>query len=357
MSQNEHTSLGDSFDPLIPTMQRAMSVTQHAVSPPILPLTGISSDTSHQDSSSEQSDHSLLDHFLTWAEYISIRSRVVVLIATGVIIGSIVPKNQSLHSARVQYLSSIIGYMYTLCWSISFYPQMLLNYKRKSVAGLSADFSTLNIVGYTSYTIYLSSFFFSTRIRLEYEERFNETNSVQSNDVAFAVHALLLSCLWLRQIFLYDKSFGWGQLMLWTRCCIIGISLLCTGYGFLVLKGYWGLQMIDYLYMLSSIKLAITIIKHIPQVFLNYQRQSTVGWDIVQILLDFSGGILSFAQIVIDAVDMSDISAITGNWAKFGLSIISILFDIVFIVQHYILYPNPSGTFHHHSHVGTETLA
>lgn len=36
-----------------------------------------------------------------------------------------------------------------------------------------------------------------------------------------------------------------------------------------------------------------------------------------------------------------DWSGLTGNPAKFFLSQISIAFDIVFIVQHYILYPPP----------------
>lgn len=75
-----------------------------------------------------------------------------------------------------------------------------------------------------------------------------------------------------------------------------------------------------------------------PQVYLNYQRQSTQGWSIGQILFDFAGGILSLAQLFLDASFQSDWSGVTGNPAKFGLSNISLLFDVIFIVQHFVLY-------------------
>ena len=85
-------------------------------------------------------------------------------------------------------------------------------------------------------------------------------------------------------------------------------------------------------------KLVITIIKYIPQVWANYQRKSTVGWSIGQILCDLVGGVLSIAQLVIDSSLQGDWSGISGNPVKFGLGNVSIAFDIVFITQHYVLY-------------------
>ncbi len=85
-------------------------------------------------------------------------------------------------------------------------------------------------------------------------------------------------------------------------------------------------------------KLVATIVKYIPQVWVNYKRQSTVGWSIYQILLDFTGGVLSLMQLVLDSSLQNDWSGLTGNPVKFGLGNISILFDVIFIVQHYWLY-------------------
>lgn len=61
------------------------------------------------------------------------------------------------------------------------------------------------------------------------------------------------------------------------------------------------------------------------------------------ILFDFSGGILSLAQLVIDSSFNQDWSGITGNPAKFILSNVSIVFDLLFMVQHYVLYGDKKG--------------
>ena len=65
-----------------------------------------------------------------------------------------------------------------------------------------------------------------------------------------------------------------------------------------------------------------------------------MGWSIHNILLDISGGVLSLAQLVLDSSLQSDWSGLTGNPVKFFLSQIAIVFDIVFIAQHYVLYPS-----------------
>jgi cystinosin len=82
----------------------------------------------------------------------------------------------------------------------------------------------------------------------------------------------------------------------------------------------------------------LTVWKYVPQVFANFKRQSTIGWSITQQLLDFSGGVLSMLQLVIDSSLQADWSGISGNPVKFGLSSVSLVFDIIFITQHFVLY-------------------
>lgn len=68
-------------------------------------------------------------------------------------------------------------------------------------------------------------------------------------------------------------------------------------------------------------------------------RQSTSGFAIEGILLDLIGGIFSLIQLVIDASLIShDWKEVTGDPGKLGLSFISIVFDLILIVQHYVLY-------------------
>ena len=44
------------------------------------------------------------------------------------------------------------GATYFVCWSVSFWPQVLLNRRRKTTIGLTPDFCVLNIFGYICYT-------------------------------------------------------------------------------------------------------------------------------------------------------------------------------------------------------------
>ena len=56
-------------------------------------------------------------------------------------------------------------------------------------------------------------------------------------------------------------------------------------------------------------------------------------------LQDVSGGLLSMAQLFLDAFLSNDFSGIFGNLAKLGLSLLAMSFDVLFIFQHYVLYP------------------
>eukprot|EP00979_Chaetoceros_neogracilis_P009968 scaffold2340_cov292-Chaetoceros_neogracile.AAC.2 len=140
------------------------------------------------------------------------------------------------------------------------------------------------------------------------------------------------------QILQYNETFTWNMLALGTRLFVLVAAVLCLIFGILVATGQ-RFQWLDFLYVLSFIKLNITIVKYIPQVILNYQRKSTIGWNVYNVLLDFAGGLLSLVQLIMDAVAMDDFSAITGNFIKFGLGLASMLFDVIFIVQHYVFYP------------------
>jgi cystinosin len=82
----------------------------------------------------------------------------------------------------------------------------------------------------------------------------------------------------------------------------------------------------------------ITVVKYVPQAWVNYKRKSTRGWSIVQILLDLTGGVLSLVQLILDSAFQNDWSGIAGNPIKFLLSNVTIIFDLIFVVQHYVLY-------------------
>ncbi|KAH7054179.1 cystinosin [Linnemannia elongata] len=238
------------------------------------------------------------------------------------------------------FLSHLIGWAYFIAWSASFYPQAILNWRRKTVQGLSMDFVHLNVVGFLFYSIFNLAFFFSTEIQEEYKRRNDgQKNLVRANDVFFAVHALILATFTLVQTWVYKRDEGQRVSgFAWAFLLSSGVSVLVLVVR--ALSGVGSYEWIDILYFLSYIKLAISFIKYCPQVYINWAAKSTVGWSIHNILLDFTGGVLSIGQLVLDAYISDDWSGISGDPVKFGLGFLSIAFDLVFITQHYVLYRN-----------------
>ena len=102
----------------------------------------------------------------------------------------------------------------------------------------------------------------------------------------------------------------------------------------------------DTLLVMGYAKAAITFVKYVPQVILNYRRKSTVGWSLANVLLDFTGGTLSLLQSVINSLAFDEPFFQPGafNLVKFILSIMSIFFDSIFMIQHFILYRDKRGT-------------
>ena len=241
------------------------------------------------------------------------------------------------------YLSVIFGWIYFFAWSISFYGQVIENYRRASVSGLNFDFEIYNLVGFTTYTIY--------NIRGYLDDNLG-TGTVQIQDIFFGCHALLLTIVTLIQILHYfDPK---DKLQTISNVTITIILVMIWGAILLVvvesgLEYYDPHVKEDRKYIFNSLvymgwcKVFISLIKYIPQVVSNYRRKSTIGWNIHNILLDFTGGAFSFGQNIVDT--FRDEFSVTSegqpkglNIAKFALSFISMFFDIIFMTQHYILY-------------------
>jgi hypothetical protein len=85
------------------------------------------------------------------------------------------------------------------------------------------------------------------------------------------------------------------------------------------------------------VKLGVTVCKYVPQALMNCAKQSTVGWSIGNVLLDFTGGVLSIGQLLLDGATLGW-GGVVGDPIKFGLGFISMVFDALFMVQHYCLF-------------------
>lgn len=195
--------------------------------------------------------------------------------------------------------------------------------------------------------------YYSSLIRAQYAARYKGlTPTVQLNDIAFAAHGMVLSMVTTSQYF-FPRAWGFAPsignkpsrfilgIFFGSVVGVVVVIFVVLGSperdstSEAVASWVW----LDAIYAVSYVKLIITLIKYTPQVIVNYRNRSTRGWSILQILLDFSGGILSIAQQSVDSYLQRDWSGITGNPVKFALGNVSMIYDLIFMTQHYVLYP------------------
>ncbi|XP_076083361.1 cystinosin-like isoform X2 [Mytilus galloprovincialis] len=190
------------------------------------------------------------------------------------------------HNKALVIINAVIGWIYFVAWSISFYPQVISNWKRKSVVGLNFDFLAYNLTGFLAYGFFNVGMFWVVGVKKEYADAHPRgINPVQLNDVIFTIHAVFVTIITIFQCTVYERG---GQ--------------------------------------------------KISKAYMNFKRKSTEGWSIGNVILDFTGGSFSLLQMFLLAYNSDDWGSIFGDPTKFGLGFFSILFDILFIIQHYVLY-------------------
>uniref|UniRef100_A0A0N5AQH2 Cystinosin homolog n=1 Tax=Syphacia muris TaxID=451379 RepID=A0A0N5AQH2_9BILA len=259
------------------------------------------------------------------------------------------------HSRTLSVAVVVVGWLYFVAWSISFYPQIFLNCKRKSVVGLSFDFLLLNVIGFACYTLYNVLMYFDEEVKDIYRELHPRSPPpVLLNDVIFAAHAFGACLVTALQCFFYEKG---KQRVSYTCMGISSIFVVFAAVS-LALTIFQMIDSLEFIMFLSYIKMAVTLSKYFPQAFFNFRRKSTMGWSIGNVLLDLTGGCMDICQMILQAINTDDWSAFSGNPVKFGLGLVSIIFDFVFITQHYILYRNSSlQSTNSYDNIGTESAA
>ncbi|KAG6155344.1 hypothetical protein E4U37_001289 [Claviceps purpurea] len=242
-------------------------------------------------------------------------------------------------------------------------------------------------LGFLAYFLSSLALYASPLIRAQYASRHeNLTPTVQPNDIAFALHALLASALTVSQYlcrswwgirysvgakpsrFIMGVAGGSfvGVAVVWLLTVrdaaaaaaaatgtagVLGVRDGGVGVGGGIGGVATGVRVnpatswceLDIVYALGHVKLIISLIKLWPQILANYRNKSTRGWSVWQVVLDLVGGVLSTAQQGIDSYLQGHWSGITGNPIKFALGNISFVYDGIFLAQHYVLYRGEGG--------------
>jgi len=240
------------------------------------------------------------------------------------------------HSLFVTTVIQIFGWIYFVAWAISFYPQLYTNFKRKSVTGLSFDFLCYNFIGYFAYSAFNVGLFYFQTVQDEYFDKYGgSVIPVLSNDVFVGLHSLTLTTIAIVQCFIYERGDQKVSLMCKLIVGSCWLFALCSLIPTLMSKITW----LMYLNFFSYIKLSVTLVKCVPQFYMNYKRKSTIGFSIESVLTDLIGASFSLVQMFLLAYNNNVWNSIFGDLTKFGLGFLSIVIDVIFTLQHYVFYP------------------
>jgi len=242
-----------------------------------------------------------------------------------------------LRSDTLKILSTIIGWLYVVCWGVSYYPQLYLNLRAWSVGGFSIDYGLLNVLAYASYTIVMCSMYFNRNIKAIYfREHPHSQIPVEIPDLASVLHNLVVISLLGLQCLVLPRE---GQKLGLVSWIALGATILAP---LVSLPFAFGglMDWLAFVHVFSYLKIGISLVKYAPQAYMNWRRKSTAGYSPVNICLDFSGSTFVVMQMTFIAINRNDIWSMFGNPAKFGVGFASWIFTGIFMVQNFILYRN-----------------
>lgn len=220
------------------------------------------------------------------------------------------------------------GYGILFCWSISFYPQLIQNWQRKSTAGMSVGSVWYNFLGFTLYLVYAIV-----------------TGQHMIQCQIFAGHAVLITALTLMQVPLYatntlgefpqlrGKPAGFALIVM-DLCLALSVGKVMT--------------IMDLMYACGSLKIAISLARYAPQFHLNWQRKSTDGFAMGAIFCDFAGCVCVFLQLLASCEYEASTGSLRSAWswepmnenkARIFLGVTAIFCNFAFVYQRFVMYP------------------
>eukprot|EP00268_Persea_americana_P035975 TRINITY_DN3544_c0_g1_i5.p1 TRINITY_DN3544_c0_g1~~TRINITY_DN3544_c0_g1_i5.p1 ORF type:complete len:215 (-),score=1.49 TRINITY_DN3544_c0_g1_i5:487-1131(-) len=204
----------------------------------------------------------------------------------------------SWNSITLEITYQVVGWSAFLCWAICFYPQLILNYRRKSVVGLNFDFVVLNWTKQLAYLIYNVTLFFSPVVQRQYHEKYGY--GTRGSQKVSKTCITITSIVWV-------------------------VAVVCTIIAWPSNSWLWLIS------VFNIIQVSMTTIKYTPQAFMNYMRKSTEGFSIFFVLLDLLGGLTNLAQMLVESIDQG---TFVNFYSDIGKTLLSSVWNVIsFILQ------------------------
>eukprot|EP00560_Eucampia_antarctica_P008269 CAMPEP_0197824246 /NCGR_PEP_ID=MMETSP1437-20131217/1520_1 /TAXON_ID=49252 ORGANISM="Eucampia antarctica, Strain CCMP1452" /NCGR_SAMPLE_ID=MMETSP1437 /ASSEMBLY_ACC=CAM_ASM_001096 /LENGTH=258 /DNA_ID=CAMNT_0043423793 /DNA_START=60 /DNA_END=833 /DNA_ORIENTATION=+ len=153
------------------------------------------------------------------------------LFIVGGFLGIFMPKNSNLPTSAYRLVSSIIGYSSFVCWSVSFYPQIIINYQLKSVVGLSIDAQVFAWLNYLCYAMLSSALVWNQDMK-DNSKNMNGPDintSIRSKELVNSIQSLLFTTILICQIIQY-RGPNVNTVSVVTIGLVTTIALFCVTY-------------------------------------------------------------------------------------------------------------------------------
>jgi len=229
-------------------------------------------------------------------------------------------------------MANIIGWLYVIFWGLVCYPQIIMNYKLKSVEGFKLDFPFLNLTGFLFYSI-------SFTVGYLKEHPFNNygLGKIDLQDVVFAWHGVFINIIFNVQSLIYKR--GNNKLSTFALCFTVFAwsSFITFFFCTEVLPSDGVSASINYLKYAGYMKIGVSLIKYVPVAYWNFVRKSTQGFSVATFLFDFAGGGFSLMEAFLDYY-IGETTQL--NPVKVTLGVVCMSYDLLLIFQHFVLYGN-----------------
>lgn len=172
--------------------------------------------------------------------------------------------------------------------------------------GLSPDFVVVNPIGFSCLALWSFGAYFSTTARKQYQQRHDgHLPQVSKSDLAFSAHATFLALVTLAQSLYYfylarqrraqpspdletpliakDETHAAPTKPSLPTRIALGLMGIAAIYEITALS-FGRIELLDFLYFASTLKIFITLTKYVPQMVLNYKLKSVRGFSIGGIL-------------------------------------------------------------------------
>ena len=236
-------------------------------------------------------------------------------------------------------ITTIFQSLTIFIYCISFLFQPIQFYQTKTIIGYKIDFIIMNLFGYLCFFLFKLKGIFNEDIGIK------ETNSI---DLVIIIYLILIMIITLVLIIYYNNG---NDLKIYP--IVLNIIILLSFGAFLlfilesILEKYKSEDHINFncFIYLGLCKYIMDLIKYIPQIIFNKSEKTTIGWNIYYIIFELISIILYYLSLISEIYNNSfDILNPPKNesklifYSELIIPFISLIYDIIFIVQQYLYY-------------------